>query len=273
MVHLHRARRDRGARQGHRADAAAADRRPAHPPGRAALALGLQRRARPGDSANDLVRALAATRTCHRGAKAFTCDVRAGRAATAATSRVTGAARRRGRRDHAAEQPKPSADAARPMSAVPHAPLTEIASTAPGARADGLLHRHDGVHRLQGVRGRLQAVERPARRRRRSSARAAPTTTRASSARRPGATCASSSCSTLGVRARRRGAGPRRRRRLPTSRRRPADAARRRPRPTWRPRRGGRAASTARWTAGSSCPTSASTARTPAASTPARRAR
>ena len=38
-------------------------------------------------------------------------------------------------------------------------------------RADGLLHRHDGLHRLQGVRGRVQAVERPARRRRRSSAR------------------------------------------------------------------------------------------------------
>ena len=36
----------------------------------------------------------------------------------------------------------------------------------PGGRAaDGLLHRHDGVHRLQGVRGRLQAVERPAGRR------------------------------------------------------------------------------------------------------------
>ena len=34
-----------------------------------------------------------------------------------------------------------------------------------GRAADGLLHRHDGVHRLQGVRGRLQAVERPAGRR------------------------------------------------------------------------------------------------------------
>ena len=33
------------------------------------------------------------------------------------------------------------------------------------ARAHGVLHRHDGLHRLQGVRGRVQAVERSARRR------------------------------------------------------------------------------------------------------------
>ena len=60
-------------------------------------------------------------------------------------------------------------------------------------RAHGLLHRHDDVHRLQGVRGGLQAVERPAGRRLASSARAAPTTTPASCRPPPGATCASSS--------------------------------------------------------------------------------
>ena len=43
------------------------------------------------------------------------------------------------------------------------APATEIADPSRRRAADGLLHRHDGVHRLQGVRGRLQAVERPAR--------------------------------------------------------------------------------------------------------------
>ena len=44
--------------------------------------------------------------------------------------------------------------------------MTEIAiHTREPTPADGLLHRHDDVHRVQGVRGRVQAVERPAGRR------------------------------------------------------------------------------------------------------------
>ena len=67
-----------------------------------------------------------------------------------------------------------------PTTAAPHAApdqdhprrdvdatMSEIAIHAAERPADGLLHRHDDVHRLQGLRGRLQAVERPARRRRR----------------------------------------------------------------------------------------------------------
>ena len=58
--------------------------------------------------------------------------------------------------------------------------------------ADGLLHRHLGLHRLQGVRGRLQGVE-PGARGRAELDRASRTTTRSSSAPTPGATSRSSS--------------------------------------------------------------------------------
>jgi formate dehydrogenase iron-sulfur subunit len=53
------------------------------------------------------------------------------------------------------------------------------------------------VHRLQGLRGRVQAVERPARRRLAVREGASPTTTPASSQPRPGGTSDSSRCSNL----------------------------------------------------------------------------
>ena len=60
------------------------------------------------------------------------------------------------------------------------------------AAAQGLLHRHLDLHRLQGVRGGLQGVERRPRRRPRP-ARHRPTTTPARSAPAPGGTSRSSS--------------------------------------------------------------------------------
>ena len=155
-----RARRDRGAREGHRADAAAAGRRPTRAPGRRCPGTGATPAPCPGDSANDLDRARPATRTsrsrsrrrspatCARGARGAGDD-----APAPACTRSRPAWRPT--RDHPAEVAAARDDRAR------HQP--------PGRRADGLLHRHDDVHRLQGVRGRVQAVERPAGRRRRSS--------------------------------------------------------------------------------------------------------
>ena len=127
--------------------------------------------------------------------KAFTCDVRAGRRRG---SEHRAAGRRRARRritlgpdedDPLAENPKEAADVS---TSAPH---TEIAIHQVGAPAHGLLHRHLGVHRLQGLRGRVQAMERPARRRLARPARASPMTTRASCRPARGATSASSSCS------------------------------------------------------------------------------
>ena len=61
-----------------------------------------------------------------------------------------------------------------------------------GEAADGLLHRHDALHRLQGLRGRVQGVEPRARTTARASP-ASPTTTAARSAPTAGATSPSSS--------------------------------------------------------------------------------
>ena len=134
--------------------------------------------------------------------------------------------------------------------------MTEIADPAPGRRADGLLHRHDGVHRLQGVRGRLQAVERPARRRRRVPQ---------GRLLRPHGRAAAQHLAPRALRRARR----RRRRRAERRDPRPASATAAADGRADRRRGGGRRRSTT----GSSCPTSASTARTPAASTRARPAR
>ena len=241
MTIVHRARGDRGARDGDRPDAAAAGRRPHRAPDRHAVALGLRRRpGATGDAANDLVALSGDPNVSIQESKAFACNVRAGRRSRGATA-TRGAARPARaappERDHRPSDPMPAEREDRTM--------TEIAIHAPDARADGLLHRHDRVHRLQGVRGRLQAVERPARRRRRVRQAAAPTTTPASSSRRPGGTCASSS-------------------RVARAAERDVDLV---------DRRRGCERHVRRSTAGCSCPTCASTARTPAASTPARPAR
>ena len=84
--------------------------------------------------------------------KAFVCDVRAGRG-----GHGTEQARRHPRR--AARRRRRTATTRRRRTST----MTELSITRAGRPADGLLHRHDGVHRLQGVRGGLQAVERPAR--------------------------------------------------------------------------------------------------------------
>ena len=137
-----------------------------------------------GDAANDLITLSGDPNTTIQESKAFV--VRRARRARVArhAARLAGvrdSPERPGRadEDHPAEERAARDDRARDPAR-------------PSAAAHGVLHRHDDVHRLQGVRGGLQAVERPARRRRRAPQRAAPTTTRASSARRRGATCASS---------------------------------------------------------------------------------
>ncbi len=109
----------------------------------------------PGDSANDLGM-IVATRTSRsrrtRRSPATSGPVAARRETTEKLKGV-----------HVASRTDPSHDA----SSEGHRDvMTEIAIQRDGRPADGLLHRHDGVHRLQGVRGRLQAVERPALRRR-----------------------------------------------------------------------------------------------------------
>ena len=115
MTISHRARRDRGAREGDRAHAAAAHRRPDRAPGRAALALGLRRRRVTGDSANDLMHLSGDPNVTIETSKAFTCDVRAGRRDGAA-DRAAAPTRRTGTAaptaDHPAEQPKLGPDAA-----------------------------------------------------------------------------------------------------------------------------------------------------------------
>ena len=246
MVDRDRARGDRGARAGDRAHAPAADRRPTHPPGRRCRGTGASAGRVTGDTANDLGVLSGDPNVSIQEAKAFTCNVRAGPPRAARRPRKLAGVRAdppasRPTATHPAEDTEPR--------------MTEIAIERDGAAADGLLHRHDGVHRLQGVRGRLQAVERPALRRRRRSARAAPTTTPASLSGNTWRHVRFVELADAG------GGVPSRS--SPTSwRRRPATARRSTSRPRWR-----------RSTTGSSCPTSASTARTPAAWTRARPAR
>ena len=154
----HRARGDRGARPGDRAHAAAAGRRPASST-RSALpwhwgyggAVARRRGQRPDRALGRPERRR--SRSPRRSPAT---------SARAAARRADRAARRRARR---AAGVAPDRDASRRRT--PTHVMTEIADRPAGRRAHGLLHRHDGVHRLQGVRGRLQAVERPARRRRR----------------------------------------------------------------------------------------------------------
>ena len=198
---------DRGAREGHPPDPAAADRRAHRAPDLAALALGHVQDQRAGLDRRHRQRprgALAATRTSRSRTSRSRATCAPG---GARSSRRTGSRsavddelrleRRPRRRD--ARQGRP--DDARRRTSTPPAGRTdpsdpvalgEIAVRTPGAAADGLLHRHDGVHRLQGLRGRLQAVERPARRRLGVPQGRLLRPHRRRCRRRPGGTCASS---------------------------------------------------------------------------------
>ena len=163
---LHRAGGDRGAGQGHRPHPAPAGGRAGDPPDRAALALGVQRALarRHGQRTRRLSRPIRTSRFRTTRRSPATSGRAAGRARaprdwpasrwpgiTSGQARTTRWPRTRRRR---AREAPASRDRDRDSS---------------GGRArrpaHGLLHRHIGVHRLQGVRGCLQAVERPARRR------------------------------------------------------------------------------------------------------------
>ena len=139
-----RARRGRGARAGHRPDHAAARRRPRRPPDRAALPLGRATASPRGDSANDLL-PLALDPNVH-------------------IRRVQGRDLRHPARPPAA-RPGAAAlvdDYRRAGGAHERPARLEPAAASlrrRGAAARGLLHRHVAVHRLQGVRGRVQGVE------------------------------------------------------------------------------------------------------------------
>ena len=252
--------RDRGARAGHRAHAAAAGRRARSSTRSRCRGTGASAAPAPGDATNDLVALVGRPeRRRSRSPRRSPATCAPGAARGEPTARLAGVHARAPRRRARPTTTRPRSPQRRRAEIASRRPRSPSTATAP---AHGLLHRHDGVHRLQGVRGRLQAVERPARRRRRRSARAAPTTTRA--------------------RCRRSDLAPRALRRArPT----PAGASVARGRTVRRPRRARArdarrrgaidvaARGRRRSTTGSSCPTSASTARTPAASTPARPAR
>ena len=70
---------------------------------------------------------------------------------------------------------------------------TSAAATTTGPAADGVLHRHHGLHRLQGLRGGLQGVEPGPRGRAAAASPATPTTTPGRWGPAPGATSPSSS--------------------------------------------------------------------------------
>ena len=94
-------------------------------------------------------------------------------------------ARARSERAHPRGEGRDVRHPARPAAARPRADDSEALSATGGRRSttrSGLLHRHDVVHRVQGVRGRVQGVERRPRRTG-STSSACPTTTPASSAR------------------------------------------------------------------------------------------
>ena len=86
------------------------------------------------------------------------------------------------------------------------------------APAHGLLHRHVGLHRLQGVRGRVQGVERRPRRRARASPASRTTTRGELGAEHAGATWPSSSSAAGRRRGRRATRGGSRRSRSPRTR-------------------------------------------------------
>ena len=134
-----------------------------------------------GDTANELVALSGDPNVSIQDDKAFTCDVRAGRRYGASTARLAGVGLvghhvRPNEDDPSAENPAEWPGGHSAGSRLRRTPgVGEIREhERPGHRdcrppvrrpAHGLLHRHLGVHRLQGLRGRVQTVERPARRR------------------------------------------------------------------------------------------------------------
>ena len=135
-----RTRRDRGAGEGDAPAAAAADRRPHDPPDRPARGTGGT--TRPARSASPAT----PPTTSSRCPATPTSRSRTRRSRARCTPAAARASRRRASRASAGRHDRDRDPPAR-------------------RPAHGLLHRHDDVHRLQGLRGRLQAVERPARRR------------------------------------------------------------------------------------------------------------
>ena len=132
--------RDRGARAGDRADAAAARRTGATlAPGRPAVPLG-RAGARHGRRGERAAAARARPQRAHPEYKAATCDIRPGR-------RPRGPALR-----ELVEEYRRRAGVSRRSAA-------RSAATAARRAARRLLHRHEHLHRLQGMRGRLQGVE------------------------------------------------------------------------------------------------------------------
>ena len=104
-----------------------------------------------GDAANDLLSHRARPERAHPGGQGATCDIRPGR-------RPRGAAPRAARRAGALTR-------SRDIGTEPARRRTASESQ----RAGRLLHRHERLHRLQGLRGRVQGVERRARGRARAS--------------------------------------------------------------------------------------------------------
>ena len=110
-----------------------------------------------GDSANDLAHLVLDPNVHIQEVKAMACDIRPGR-------RPRGPALRRLVREYA-ERAGITDDTGTEvyMSIDPSATPSARAGYRRPPAADGLLHRHVGVHRVQGVRGGLQGVERGAR--------------------------------------------------------------------------------------------------------------
>ena len=204
--------RDRGAGAGHRPDRrrCTVGGRTIHQVG-PALPLGRRRRrAWSAATRPTTCSASPSTRTCtSRSRKVASCDIRPGRRpdrpGSAATSssdyrRRAGHHRRRPATRQRTPEPR-SGDATRTpdrRAIDEHPPGPDPADPAARrrlgrtARAQGLLHRHLDLHRLQGLRGGLQGVERhPGGRA--STCSAPPTTTPARSAPARGATSRSSS--------------------------------------------------------------------------------
>ena len=151
----HRPHRDRGPGAGHRADATLEVRRAAAAPGRAALPLGRQRAQSPATPPTTWL-TCPWTRTCtSRRSRRWPATSGPAAARAGPALREPGAGVRRSGRA------SPTRPARRCEMSIDPARL------APGyarpSAADGLLHRHLGVHRLQGLRGGLQGVERRAR--------------------------------------------------------------------------------------------------------------
>ena len=152
----HGADRDRGAGPGHRADPRRCGAAHRLAPDRAAVPLGGQRLSR-RRLANDLAHVTLDPNVHIQEVKAAACDIRPGR-------RPRGPALRRGWCDDYRRRAGISDDDRATRCMARWTTGRRRGLRRPPA-ADGLLHRHLGLHRLQGLRGGVQGVERGARRR------------------------------------------------------------------------------------------------------------